>query len=67
MTWQVKGQYPVGSSSMSIVDVYSMCKKLVTQSNYYTCHMCTELMAQGWQSDLNRVCKPGISPGWICA
>jgi hypothetical protein len=30
----VKGQYPVGSSSMPIVDVYSMSEKLVKQSNH---------------------------------
>jgi hypothetical protein len=34
MIWQVKGQYPIGSSSMSIVDVYSMSEKLVQQSNH---------------------------------
>ena len=64
----MKGQYPVGSSSMSSVDVYSMSEKLDTQSNHYTYHMCTELSAQGqgWQSDLGSVCKSGITSGWIC-
>ena len=66
MLWQVKGQYPVGSSSIPIDDVYSMSVKLVKQSNQYTCHTCTELIAQGWQSDLGRVCKSDISSGWIC-
>ena len=50
---------------MSIVDVYSMSEKVVEQSNRYTCHTCTELVTQGWQLDLGRVCKSGISSGWI--
>ena len=66
MTWQVKGHHPDGSSSMPIVDVYSMSEKLVTQSNHYTYHTCTELITQDWQSNLGRVCKSGISSGWIC-
>ena len=59
----MKGQYPVGSSSMPIVDVYSMPEKLDTQSNHYTYQTYTQLSAQGqgWQSDLGRVCKAGIS------
>jgi hypothetical protein len=66
MIWQVKGQHPVGSPPMPIVDVYSMSEKLDTQSNHYTCHTCTDLVAQGWHSDPGRVCKPDISSGWIC-
>ena len=62
----VQGQYPVGSSPMHIVGVYSMSEKLVKQSNHYTCHTCSELVAQGWQSDLGRVCKSGISSELIC-
>ena len=61
IAWQVKGQYPVGSSSIPIVDVYSMSDKLDTQSNHYIYHMCTVLNAQGWRSDLDRVCKSEIS------
>ena len=62
----VQGQYPVGSSPMHIVDVYSMSEKLVKQSNQYTYHTYIELITQGWQSDPGRVCKSGISSGWIC-
>ena len=61
----MKGHHPVGSSYMPIVDVYSMPEKLDTQSNHYTYHTCTQLIAQGWQSDLGRVCKSGITSGWI--
>jgi hypothetical protein len=48
---------------MPIVDVYSMPEKLDTQSNHYTYQTYTQLSAQGqgWQSDLGRVCKAGIS------
>ena len=66
MTWQVKGQHPVGSSSMPIEDVYIMSEKIDKQPNHYTCHMHTELTTQGWQSDLGRVCKSGISSEMIC-
>jgi hypothetical protein len=62
MIWQVKGQHPVGTTSMSIVDLFSTSEKLVKQSNQYTCHICTDSSTQG----LCRVCKSGISPGWIC-
>ena len=62
----MKGQHPVGISSMSIVNVYSMSEKLDKQSNHYTCHTCAQLSAQGWQSDLGSVCKSGITSGWIC-
>jgi hypothetical protein len=42
MIWQVKGEYPVGSSSMPTMDVYSMFEKLIEQSNHYTCHTCVQ-------------------------
>jgi hypothetical protein len=50
---------------MPSVNVYCMSEKLDTQSNHYTYHTCTQLIAQGWQSDLGRVCKSGITSGWI--
>ena len=45
--------------------MYVLSKKLVKQSNHYTCHMCTELSAQGqgWQPNLGSVYKSGITSG----
>ena len=60
MIWQLKGQHLVGSSPTPIMDVYSMSEKIVKQPNHHTYHTCIELIAQGWQSDLGRVCKSGI-------
>ena len=51
---------------MPIEDVYSMSEKVVKLQNHYTYHTCAELITQGWQPDLGRVCKSGISCEWIC-
>ena len=66
MLWQVKGQYPIGSSSMPIVDVYIMSEKVIQQSIDCSCQTYTELITHGWHSDLGRVYKPDIPSGWIC-